>query len=180
MPAGCNTDIQDKEKQSMKPDGDQKYLSEDEDTQKGLYLMFSLDGETFGIEIDYVESIVALQEITPVPEVPAYIRGVMNLRGKIIPVVDMRLKFKKCPADFNERTSVVIMNMQEICVGLIVDEVTEVIRVPEEDIVPPPDVYVSDSHRYIGGIHTAGGTVRMLIDCERLFNGDETESLLNV
>lgn len=156
----------------MDIDNNQILAAKEEDTQQDLYLMFALDNENFGMEISYVESIVAMQAITPMPEVPSYIKGVINLRGKIIPVVDMRLKFKKIPAAYNDRTCIVILVMKDITVGLIVDEVNEVVRIGEKEIVPPPDSQLTGSHKYIKGIGKADGAVKLLIDCEKLFGSD--------
>ena len=81
----------------------------EEDTQKGRFLTFSLDKESYGIEIKYVTEIIGLQEITEVPELPDYIKGIINLRGKIIPVMDIRLRFKKSEKEYNDRTCVIVL-----------------------------------------------------------------------
>ncbi len=104
---------------------------EQEDTQKGKYLTFFLDQEAYGIDIRYVTEIIGIQPITAVPEVPAYVRGIINLRGKIIPVLDVRLKFHKETVPYNDRTCIIVVEIQEMPVGLIVDHVADVSAIPK-------------------------------------------------
>jgi purine-binding chemotaxis protein CheW len=110
----------------------------EEDTQHGRFLTFSLEEEVFGIEIKYVTEIVGIQSITKVPEVPAYIKGIINLRGKIIPVIDVRLKFGKQPMVYDDRTCIVVIDITEVSVGLIVDNVDEVLTIDDSNIAAPP------------------------------------------
>jgi purine-binding chemotaxis protein CheW len=150
---------------------------EQEDTQKGKYLTFFLDQEAYGIEIRYVTEIIGIQPITAVPEVPAYVRGIINLRGKIIPVLDVRLKFHKETVPYNDRTCIIVVEIQEMPVGLIVDHVADVSAIPETQIVPPPDVRTGFHNRYIQGVGQMGGEVKLLLDCERLLTDDEITAL---
>ncbi len=137
------------------------------DTQQNRYLTFALGEETYGIAIHHVIEIIGMLPITPLPGAPAYIKGITNLRGKIIPVIDVRLKFKKPAADYNERTCIVVVEVQEMTVGLIIDEVSEVLTIEESEIVPPPQL--KDAHSaYISGISSAEGKVNMLLDCAAL------------
>ena len=144
-----------------------------EDTQQGRYLTFSLGEEVFGLEIRYVTEIIGIQPVTKVPEVPSFIKGIINLRGKIIPVIDMRLKFRKEPIPYNDRTCVIVIDTQEIMVGLIVDSVAEVINIGEEHIVPPPDQKTGMHNKYIQGIGKVNDDVKLLLDCESLLDGDD-------
>ena len=96
----------------------------EEDTQTGRFLTFSLGKEAYGIEIKYVTEIIGIQTITQIPELPEYAKGIINLRGKIIPVMDVRLRFKKEPRDYNESTCVIVVDISEVCIGLIVDNVS--------------------------------------------------------
>ena len=91
--------------------------SDAEDTQHGRFLTFQLGNEIFGIEISYVTEIIGMQEITAVPEVPAYIKGIINLRGKIIPLIDVRLKFHKEEAPYNDRTCIIVININDVSAG---------------------------------------------------------------
>lgn len=157
----------------------QELFEEEEDTQKGKFLTFSLGNESYGIEILYVTEIVGIQPVTEVPELPNYIKGIINLRGKIIPVMDVRLRFKKSPMDYNDRTCIVVIDIQDISIGMIVDTVSEVLSIPEEEIVPPPDVNKSGK-KYIKGIGKTGSEVTLILDCEKLLDDDEVEVLSKI
>lgn len=152
-------------------------VMEEEDTQQGKYLTFSLGNQVFGIEIKYVTEIIGIQPITPVPEVPDYVKGIINLRGKIIPVIDVRLKFRKEPVEYNDRTCIIVIDIQDVSVGLIVDNVAEVMNITDENIVPPPDYKTGFQNRYIKGIGKAESDVKLILDCDKLLTEDEVENL---
>ncbi len=154
-------------------------LELEEDTQKGRYLTFSLGNETYGIEIKYVTEIIGIQSITELPELPGYIRGIINLRGQIIPVMDVRLRFKKEFREYNDRTCIVVIDINEVAVGLIVDSVSEVITIAEQDITPPPQLK-GQSNRYIKEIGKVGNEVKLLLDCEKMLTEKEWEDLSEV
>lgn len=145
----------------------------EEDTLKNRYLTFSIGQEVYGIEIRYVIEIVGIQKITAIPELPQYVKGIINLRGKIIPVMDVRLRFKKEPKDYNDRTCVIVIDVKGTSIGLIVDTVSEVISIPEQDIVEPPQMNKGVSNKYIKKIGKVGNDVKLLIDCEKLLTEDE-------
>ena len=149
---------------------------QDEDSLKGKYLIFSTGNELYGMEIRYVIEIIGIQPITEVPDMPVYVKGITNLRGKIIPVMDARLRFKKAVREYDDRTCIVVLNTSELSIGLIVDSVSEVISMNDEDIAPPPNVSKS-GHKYIKGIGKADGNVKLLLDCQKLMAVDELESL---
>lgn len=151
----------------------------EEDTQRGKFLLFSLGREDYGIEIKYVTEIIGIQEITGVPELPEYIKGVINLRGKIIPIMDVRLRFKKDARDYDDRTCIIVVDIQEIPIGLVVDRVSEVAPIPDEDISAPPHLE-KGFQRYIKGIGRIGSEVKLLLDCDRLLDEDEVEHLMQV
>ncbi len=155
-------------------------LWEQEDTQKDKFLTFSLGNEFYGIEIKYVTEIVGMQPITEVPELPAYIRGIINLRGKIIPVMDVRLRFKKPLREYNDRTCIIVVDIRDVAIGLIIDNISEVMSIPEGDIVPPPEVGKGLSNKFIKGIGKFGSDVKLILDCDKLLNEEETESLSNI
>ena len=157
----------------------QALFEQEEDTQKGKYLTFTLGSETYGIEIMYVTEIIGIQPITEVPELPEHVRGIINLRGKIIPVMDVRLRFKKQFREYNDRTCVIVVDMREMSIGLIVDGVSEVLSIPDTEIVAPPDMNKS-SNRYIKGIGKVGNEVKLILDCEKLISENEAEELLNI
>lgn len=144
----------------------------DEDTQRGKFLTFSIDNEGYGIEIKHVKEIIGVQPITEVPEMPKYIRGIINLRGKIIPVMDVRLRFKKPFSDYNDRTCVVVIELEDVSIGLIVDSVAEVISIPDTEIVAPPDVGTFSS-KFIKGIGKISNEVKLLLNCEKLLSDND-------
>ncbi len=153
--------------------------NEAEDTQHGRYLMFALGNEDFGIEIKYVTEIIGMQPIMTLPEVPDYIKGVINLRGKIIPVIDIRLKFKKDAIAYTDRTCIIVIDTNELSVGLIVDNVAEVVGIDDENIVPPPAINTGANNRYMQGIGKLGDKISLLLDCRKLFLNDEIQLLTN-
>ena len=150
--------------------------NEEEDTQKGRFLTFFVGNEVYGIEIRYVTEIIGIQAITEVPDLPAYIKGIINLRGKIIPVMDVRLRFKKEFRDYNDRTCVIVIDIDEICIGLIVDGVAEVLDIPENDIVPPPQMN-GFQNRFIKSIGKVGNDVKLLLDCGKLLSEEDVQIL---
>ena len=96
-------------------------------TQQNKYVTFRTEKEYFGLKIEYVNEIVVYQEITQVPETPDYIKGLINLRGKIIPVMDVRTRFKMEPKEYNDRTCIIVVKLQEMVIGLIVEQIAEVV-----------------------------------------------------
>jgi purine-binding chemotaxis protein CheW len=145
----------------------------EEDTQHGRFLTFALGSEFYGLEISYVKEIVGLYPITQLPEVDPSVKGIINLRGKIIPVVDVRLKFGKAPVDYDDRTCIIVIDVQNISVGLIVDHVAEVLTIEDDNIVPPPNYRTGAQNHVIKAIGKVGNDVKLLLDCEMMFSGEE-------
>lgn len=156
---------------------DETAIQNNENTQKGRYLIFSLGNESYGIEIQFVTEIIGMQTIFEVPEVPDYVKGIINLRGKIIPVMDVRLRFKKEAREYNDRTCVIIIDIQELSIGFIVDSVSEVLTISEENMVDPPQFNKENINRYIKSIGKVGNDVKFLLDCEKLLSEGEMEEL---
>lgn len=152
----------------------------EEDTQKDKYLTFTLDNEFFGIDILYVTEIIGIQLITPVPDLPVYVKGIINLRGKIIPVMDVRIRFKKEARVYDERTCIIVVDIGEISIGLIVDRVSEVIDIPEENISAPPHIGKHLHHGYVKAIGKIGEDVKLILDCEKLLSEEEIEKISEV
>jgi purine-binding chemotaxis protein CheW len=157
----------------------QDMMEDEEDTLKGRFLTFILGKESYGIEIKYVTEIIGLQPITEVPELPDYIRGIINLRGQIIPVMDVRQRFKKPFMEYNDRTCVVVIDIGDISIGLIVDSVSEVLSISESEIVPPPEIHKT-GNKFIKGIGKVGNEVKILLDCNKLLNEEVVEDLTNI
>lgn len=144
-----------------------------EDTQKNKYLTFLVGKEEYAIEIKYVTEIIGgIQSITEIPEVPNYIKGIINLRGKIIPVMDVNIRFKKEPPPYGDRTCITVIDIDQLSVGLIVDYVAEVLTIENENVVDPPADRTGFTNRYIKGIGKVGNSVKLILDC-RILLADE-------
>lgn len=149
---------------------------EDEDTLKGKYLIFSMGKEMFGIEIRYITEIIGMQPITEVPEMPNYVKGITNLRGKIIPVMDARLRFKKEEREYDSRTCIIVLETNDTSIGLIVDSVAEVLTMNDGDISPAPELS-KGGQSYVKGIGKLADTVMLLLDSQRLLKDEELEAI---
>ena len=150
---------------------------ENEDTQRDKYLTFHLAGEDYGIEIRYVIEIIGIQNITEVPDMPAFIRGVINLRGKVIPVMDVRNRFNLEDRDYDDRTCIIVVNVDSTEVGLVVDEVSEVADIPEANVEPPPKTNMSSESSYIQGMGKINNDVKILLDVHKLLYSGEMMEL---
>jgi purine-binding chemotaxis protein CheW len=147
-----------------------EFTEELEDTQHGRFLTFYLEEEIFGIEIKYVIEIVNMQPITKLPQQDSCMKGVINLRGKIIPVTDMRIKFGKEAAAYHDRTCIIIIEIQDLLAGWIVDKVADVISLDDASIEPAPDYSLDIKSKYIRGIGKVRNEVKLLVDCEKLYS----------
>ncbi len=152
---------------------------DERDTQKGKYVTFKSGDEYFGLKIQYVNEIIVFQEITKIPESENYIKGLINLRGKIIPVIDVRLRFKQEPFEYTDRTCIIVVNVKNIVVGLIVEQIAEVVEIQEENIIPSPSVGKADKsqNKYVYAIGKVGEQVKLLLDPDRLLNDEEITAL---
>lgn len=151
---------------------------EGENTQADKYLLFNLGEEVYGIPITHVINIIELQKITEVPDTPAYIRGVINLRGSVIPVMDLRLRFQLPERAYDDRTCIIIVKVSEKSVGFICDTVAEVHDIPAQDIEAPLHFRKNqDQVRYISGLGKVGEDVRILLDVERVLSEDDQRVL---
>lgn len=151
-------------------------LFDDEDTQKDKYLTFRIASEDYGIAIANVTEIIGIQSITEIPEMADYIKGVINLRGKVIPVMDVRLRFKLPAREYDERTCIVVVEIDGTSVGLVVDTVNEVADIPEEQVEPAPKSK-REGGNYIQGIGKIGQEVKILLDINRILYEDELETI---
>ncbi|WZL82967.1 chemotaxis protein CheW [Vallitaleaceae bacterium 9-2] len=148
----------------------------EEDTQKGKFLTFCLGEESYGIDIMYVTEIVGIQPITVVPELPDFIKGIINLRGTIILVMDARVKFKKEIKQYNDRTCIIVIDVLDLSIGIIVDAVSEVLNISEENIVPPPNLNAG-ARKYIKGVGKSENNVTLILDCETLLDENEIDEI---
>ena len=147
----------------------------------GKYLIFHLGEEQFGTEVLKVREIMGLQDITSIPQVPEYVRGVINLRGKVIPVIDLRLRFGMAPQEYTARTCIIVVrNRQadgEMTIGMIVDGVVEVLNVMACDIEDPPDFGPGIVTPYLTGMAKVKGKVKILLDIDQVLNSVELDGL---
>ncbi|MHB8828583.1 MAG: chemotaxis protein CheW [Syntrophales bacterium] len=145
--------------------------------REGKYLTFTLAEEEYGIGILKVKEIIGIMAITTVPRTPDYMRGVINLRGKVIPVVDLRLKFGIEAMDYTERTCIIVVDIdgegKKIQMGIVVDSVSEVMNIKSGDIEDTPDFGSRLNTEYILGMAKTGGRVKILLDIDRVLNRAE-------
>ena len=151
---------------------------ENEDTQANKYLFFRIAKESYGIGIRHIIEIIELQTISTIPDMPVYVTGVINLRGKVIPIVNLRLRFGFDMREYDDRTCIVVAELDRILIGFIVDSVEEVLEIPEKGIEPPPNFKtVSGKDRYISGMGKVGETVKILLDVEKIVRDDDVRAI---
>ncbi len=150
----------------------------------GLYLTFTLEEETYGLPILLVQEIIQLAPITAIPRAPEFIRGIINLRGKVIPVVDLRRKFKMAQVQDTPQTCIVVVEVSReektIIMGIVVDHVAEVLNVPAGQIDPPPSFGLSENTEFILGMGKVGDKIIMLLDISRVLLGDDLEAVASL
>lgn len=142
----------------------------------GKYLTFALAHEEYGLPVLKVREIIKMMDITGVPQVPEHIKGVINLRGKVIPVVDLRLKFGLAQEAYTERTCIIVAEVEidarRVMLGMIVDQVSEVLNISPEEIEATPDFGERITTDYMRGVAKIKGTVKILLDIDRVLAGD--------
>src|SRR5262249_55179148 len=145
------------------------------------YLTFQLGNEEFGIRVLKVREIMGLQEITAVPQTPAHIKGVINLRGKVVPVIDLRLKFGLSAAEYTQRTCIIVTQVQgeagTVMIGAVVDGVSEVLNLTAAEIEDTPDFGQSVSTGYLLGMAKSKGKVKILLDIDKVLSSQELQNL---
>ena len=151
------------------------------DARAGKYLTFQLATEEFGIRVLKVREIMGIQEITAVPQTPAHIKGVINLRGKVVPVVDLRLKFGVAAADYTQRTCIIVTQVQgesgPVMMGIVVDGVSEVLNLTGAEIEDTPDFGEEISGSYLLGMAKVKGKVKILLDIDRVLSTQDMHNL---
>jgi purine-binding chemotaxis protein CheW len=142
-------------------------------TDGSQYLTFALGEEEYGVEILKVQEIKGYTAITPIPNTPPHIRGVMNLRGTIVPVVDLRTKLGMQETEYSQFTVIIVVTVGTKVMGLIVDAVSDVLNIPKSDIQATPDFGASVDARFINGMAKAGEKLVVLLNIDRVLGGDE-------
>jgi len=145
--------------------------------REGKYLTFSLAGEEYGIGILKVKEIIGMMAVTHVPQTPGFVKGVINLRGKVIPVVDLRLRFALDAAAYTERTCIIVVEMAgangSVMMGIVVDAVSEVLNIRGADIENTPTFGVRLNTDYILGMAKAAGGIKILLDIDKVLNSED-------
>ncbi len=151
-----------------------------QESHAGKYVTFKSGNEYFAIKIEYVNEIIVYQEITTIPESVDFLKGLINLRGKIIPVIDVRLRFKQPEIPYTDRTCIIIVSYNSSVVGLIVEKIAEVVELVDENIIPSPSFGKADKsqNKYVYAIGKVGEDVKLLLDPDKLLN-DEDLAVLN-
>jgi purine-binding chemotaxis protein CheW len=143
----------------------------------GKYLTFTLSGEEYGLPVLRVREIIKMMDITEVPQVPPHIKGVLNLRGKVIPVIDLRIKFGFAPGDFTSRTCIIVVEVAlasgRVLMGIIVDYVLDVLNIVAEEIEQTPEFGDRVCTDYMKGVAKVKGTVKILLDLDRVLGTDD-------
>lgn len=160
-------------------DLEESALKEQEDTLEGRFLTFLIGKETYGIEIRYVTEIVGIQQSIEIPELPHYIKGIINLRGKIIPVMDVRLRFSKPQKEYDDRTCIIVTDFAGLSIGLIVDSVSEVLKLENDNIIGMQSS-IGINNRYVKYVGKLNDNIVLLLDCGTLLTGEEIEALEKV
>lgn len=149
--------------------------------REGKYLTFSLAGEEYGTSILKIKEIIGIITIRPVPQMPAYVKGVINLRGKVIPIIDLRVKFGMPSAEYTDRTCIIITEIKkdngQILVGFLVDAVSEVLNIKENDIEDTPNFGTRLNTDFLLGMAKTGDSVKILLDIDRVMNLNEVNAL---
>ncbi|MCK5241572.1 purine-binding chemotaxis protein CheW [bacterium] len=143
----------------------------------GLYLTFSMSGEEYGIEILKVQGIIQKMEITPIPRLPDFVKGVINLRGKVIPIIDLRLRFGMPESDQGDRTCIIVVDLGNLEMGVIIDKVSEVVNFPALEIEKTPSFGVSLNTDFILGLGKSEKRVTILLDIQKVLTSEEINSL---
>ncbi len=150
-------------------------------SREGKYLIFNLAREEYGICIQRIKEIIGMMAITTVPQLPEFVKGVINLRGKVIAVMDLRLKFGMEPINYTDRTCIVVTEIERglttVLIGVVVDAVSEVLNIKEEDIEQAPTFGARMNTDYILGMAKINNNVKILLDIDRVLAAGEVEDL---
>ncbi len=149
--------------------------------KEGKYLTFALADEEYGIGILKIKEIIGMMPITTIPQSPPFVKGVINLRGKVIPVIDLRLRFEMESIDYNERTCIIVVEIEAekgiIQLGIVVDSVCEVLNIPGEEIEETPSFGTKLNTEYIMGVAKMEGAVKILLHIEKILREEEIASI---
>ncbi|NMC48556.1 MAG: purine-binding chemotaxis protein CheW [Desulfovibrio sp.] len=151
-----------------------------QDAELMQLVTFSIGEEEFGVDILKVQEIIRMMEITKVPRAPDVVEGVINLRGKVIPIIDLRKRFGLSTRDHDKHTRIIVIEINNMIVGFVVDSVSEVLRIPSNTVEPPPPVVSGLESEYISGVGKLEDRLLILLDLDRLLSGEEREVLTGI
>lgn len=151
-----------------------------QDAELMQLVTFSIGEEEFGVDILKVQEIIRMMEITKVPRAPDFVEGVINLRGKVIPIIDLRKRFGLSTRDHDKHTRIIVIEINKMIVGFVVDSVSEVLRIPSNTVEPPPPVVSGLESEYISGVGKLEDRLLILLDLDRLLSGEEREVLTGI
>lgn len=149
------------------------FEDDEDDSQKDMYLSFFVGEEEYCVGVYCVVEVVGMQKITQVPEMAHYVKGVINLRGQVIPVIDIRLRFGKEFRPYNDRTCIVVVQVRDSSIGVVVDSVSDVLDIPPEQVEEAPKVNRRYENRFILGMGKIGDDVKIILDIEQLLFDDK-------
>ena len=152
-------------------------MADEQISSEQQLVVFTLSGGAYGVDIGTVREIIRMQEITQIPKTPVYVEGVINLRGRVIPVLDLRRRFGLEVTEYTQDTRIVVIDIGGTDIGAIVDEVTEVLRVPLGAIEPPSDVVLGDDSEYVVGVVKLGERLVILLELARALSEDERAAM---
>ncbi len=159
-------------------------MAEQHQTRQDAELMqlvtFSIGEEEFGVDILKVQEIIRTMEITKVPRAPQFVEGVINLRGKVIPIIDLRRRFGLTTRSHDKHTRIIVIELSNMIVGFVVDSVSEVLRIPASTVEPPPPVVSGLESEYISGVGKLEDRLLIMLDLNRLLSGEEQAKLTQV
>ncbi len=144
-------------------------------SKEGKFLTFELGSEEYGVEILKVKEIIGIMNITTVPQTPEYMKGVINLRGKVIPVIDLRLKFSMEELGHTQETCIIVVEVNNTLIGIVVDNVSEVLEIRSEEIEDAPSFGQAIDTKFIMGLGKAKGKIIILLDIEKVLSSEELE-----
>ncbi|EMG38641.1 chemotaxis signal transduction protein [Desulfocurvibacter africanus PCS] len=151
-----------------------------QDVELMQLVTFSIGDEEFGVDILKVQEIIRTMEITRVPRAPAFVEGVINLRGKVIPIIDLRKRFGLQARGHDKNTRIIVIEISNMIVGFVVDSVSEVLRIPASTVEPPPPMVAGLESEYISGVGKLEDRLLILLDLNRLLSREERSVLLQV
>lgn len=152
----------------------------DEDVYDSQWVTFHLEDEKYGVPVEQVKEVLRYTEITPVPGAPDYVLGIINLRGNVVTVLDTRKRFALQSFEITDATRIVIIEVDNQVIGILVDSVSEVMRLNSEEIETAPNVGNDESSRYIQGVASRNGNLLILVDINKLLTDEEWQEMANL